>query len=201
MQEAFPSRGRLGFSMKPVIWGALIVLSISLSGCSDGVAPGVVRTEAGSSQSNSATSVSPPTGEVFEVDVVEFIDGSGVAPTFPQLWIFNADGKLISTERSFRINEPLHLETGEMGPVAGDAERIGSYLARRDVDFDRWKKCGFDYCVVKLVPDASMVERCEGCDRMQSSLDQYFLAQGAAAVQHTVLLTNRIPAEERLKRK
>lgn len=122
------------------------------------------------------------------IDVMDFINKSGVEPRFPQLWIFDKTGTLISTERSYIPGQPLNIEVNKRGPVAEYVADLEEYLNTKEVRFDHWRQCGTDYCVVKLLPDPSL-GHCEPCNVMQSQLDAYFSARDATVTYRTVLLT------------
>lgn len=126
-------------------------------------------------------------GESITVDALDFIENSGIKPSFPQIWIYDRNGALISTERAYRPGQSLNIESNKPGPVSADAGQLEKYLIAKGATFDRWRNCGAEYCVVRLLP-AESVGNCPPCGEMQYQLDAYFSSQGAEVAYHTVLL-------------
>lgn len=122
-----------------------------------------------------------------KVDVMDFVNNSGIEPTFPQVWIFDKTGALISTERGYSSDRPLNIEADKQATVAADVAKLEQYLETKGVRFERWQRCGTDYCVVQLIPDASLGE-CPPCGMMESRLDAYFSARGFTSTHYSVLL-------------
>ncbi len=173
---------------------AMGCLALAISGCTRGVE----QEHRAEWQADNAGAEGKSAHE-FVVDVVDFIKESGLEPTFPQLWIFDGTGRLISTERSYMLGKPLNMETESPGPVFSEMGKLEKYLTLNAVQFNRWSRCGADYCVVMIAPDASLLADCEPCKLMQSQLDEYFSSRGSSVAYRTVLLTNKIPPSDRVK--
>lgn len=141
--------------------------------------------------SNSSSGQDAVVGKVTKIgnDVVidgkDWREGCGLETSSPQVYIFDRTGALVSTELGYSPGAPLNIEAGKPGRGFENLDKLKKCMVTRGVEFERWQKCGADYCVTRILPDAS-VGHCPYCDLTQASLDAFFSSRGAKVAYHSI---------------
>ena len=123
------------------------------------------------------------------IDYKELQDQCGIEATLPQMYIFKNGGELVSTELGYYPGGNLNIASNIKGPAFDKQEKLKACVVSHGVDFDRWTKCGTDYCVVRIVPESN-IEQCTFCGMTQSSLDAYFAKIGSVASYREIRIAN-----------
>lgn len=112
----------------------------------------------------------------------------GLEPQTPQVYVFE-HGEFASSELGYSPGAALAIETGGKGRLAEQVDVLESCVVGEGVDFSRWRDCGTDYCVVRVIP--ARAGTCPYCDSTQQELDRFFSSRQASVAYRDVFLGTR----------
>jgi hypothetical protein len=165
-----------------LLHAAALVVTVVLAGCSSPTAAPAAPAAAAAGAATTGIHAPAATDLTISGDAMRTC---GLETSSPQMYIFDGAGKLASTEIGFAPDSPLNIESGKPGRGVDNVAKLQSCLQGAGVAPDTWTACGADFCVIRILPDAT-VGHCPYCDQSQLALDAYFGARHANVVYHTL---------------